>query len=68
MYDFSQPMAEVTQHPNDPSIWGLKNLSDEKWVVTTEDGTVTDVQPGRSFRLAVGVRVNFGKKQGKIRV
>lgn len=68
MYDFSQPVAEVAQHPKDPDIWGLKNLSGEKWNVITDDGTVTDVEPGRSFRLAVGVTVNFGTKQGEIRV
>ncbi len=68
MYDFSTPVAEVTQHPTDPSIWGLKNLGDEKWVITAEDGTIKDVEPGRSFTLAVGTRVNFGKVEGEIRL
>src|SRR5437763_503202 len=31
MYDFSQPVAEMTQHPKDPNVWGIKNLSDEPW-------------------------------------
>lgn len=68
MYDFSQPIAEVTQHPKDPRIWGLKNLSDEKWVSTTTDGTVKDVKPGRSVTLAVGTKINFGKMEGEIRM
>ncbi len=68
MYDFSQPIAAVTQHPKDPSMWGLKNLSDEKWVITAADGTIKDVEPGRSARLVVGVRVNFGKTEGEIRL
>jgi serine/threonine protein kinase len=68
LYDFSQPVAAVTQHPQDPSIWGLKNLSGEKWVTTTADGAIQDVGPGRSVRLAVGVKVNFGKTEGEIRL
>ena len=68
LYDFSQPVAAVTQHPQDPSIWGLKNLSGEKWVITTADGAIQDVGPGRSVRLAVGVKVNFGKTEGEIRL
>ena len=68
MYDFSQPLAEVTQHPTRPDLWGLKNLTTEKWVITTDDGTVKDVEPGRNVPLAVGTRINFGKKEGEIRV
>jgi hypothetical protein len=68
MYDFSQPVAEVTQHPTKPDVWGLKNLTAEKWVITTADGMVKDVEPGRNVPLAVGTRINFGKKEGEIRV
>ena len=68
MYDFSKPVAAVTRHPKNPDVWGLKNLSDEKWVITGADGLVADVEPGRSVRLGVGVKVNFGKKEGEIRL
>jgi DNA-binding helix-hairpin-helix protein with protein kinase domain len=68
IYDFSQAVAAVTQHPKDPSVWGLKNLSGEKWVITTADGAIKDIEPGRSARLAVGMKVNFGKTEGEIRL
>lgn len=68
MYDFSQPVAAVTQHPTHPSIWGFKNLSVEKWVSTTAAGTIKDVEPGRNVTLAVGTRINFGKTEGEIRL
>jgi eukaryotic-like serine/threonine-protein kinase len=67
MYDFSQPIAGVTQHPKDPSIWGLKNLSGEKWVITTADGSMRDVDPGRNVRLAADTTINFGMMKGAIR-
>lgn len=68
LYDFTQPVAEVTRHPTNPNLWGLKNLSAEKWVITLPDGTFKDVEPGRSVSLAVGTKINFGQKEGEIRV
>lgn len=68
MYDFAQPVAAMTQHPQDPDVWGLKNVGDEKWVITTAGGTIKDVEPGHSVRLAVGTKVNFGQVEGEIRL
>ncbi len=67
-YDFSKPMGEVAQHPSNPQIWGLKNLSNDKWVATTADGDVRDVAPGRSVTLATGTRIHFGHSEGEIRL
>jgi serine/threonine protein kinase len=66
-YDFSTPVAEVARHPSQPGIWGLKNLSAETWVATSADGSVTDVEPGRSITLASETRINFGHAEGAIR-
>ncbi len=68
LYDFSLPTAAVTRHPSNASIWGLKNLSDNKWVVTTADSAVRDVEPQRSVTLAVKTRIQFGRAEGEIRV
>ena len=68
LYDLSQPVAVIQQHPQNPNLWGLKNLSAVKWVITTTDGTIRDVEPGRSAGLAVGVKINFGHVEGEIRI
>jgi hypothetical protein len=68
LYDFSAPVAEVTRHPTDERIWGLKNVAAEKWVSTMADGTVRDVPPGRSVTLAVGTKIHFGRTEGEIRL
>lgn len=68
LYDFSYPVAEVTRHPSNPDIWGLKNLSQEKWTSTKADGTTNDIEPGRSVSLAVGTKISFGNTEGEIRV
>jgi len=66
--EFSQPVAKVTQHPSDPGLWGLQNLSNTSWTATMPDGQTREVEPGRNLRLGVGVKVNFGRAQGEIRL
>lgn len=67
MYDFRQPIAQMTQHPKNPDLWGLQNLSTEKWVLIPAGGAaMRDVPPGRSASIALGNRINFGKKLGEI--
>ena len=67
-YDFSRPMAEVTRHPTNPDIWGLKNLSDTKWASSTPPNPERDVEPGKSVTIADGTRIRFGKSEGEIKV
>jgi DNA-binding helix-hairpin-helix protein with protein kinase domain len=67
MYDFSAPVAEVARRPNNPDVWGLKNLSGEKWVCTATSGALQAVEPGRSVSLTPGSRINFGGTEGEIR-
>jgi eukaryotic-like serine/threonine-protein kinase len=72
MYDFSQldysnAVGEMSQHPKNPNIWGIKNLSDNKWVITYADKRLNDVAPGQSVSLSVGTKINFGKEEGEIR-
>ncbi len=67
-YDFSAPVASVNRHPQHPNIWGLKNLSAEKWAVTAADGAIKEVEPQRSVTLAAGATINFGKVEGDIRL
>jgi len=67
MYDFTQPSAAVAVHPSNPHVWGLKNLSPDKWMVKAADGTFKEVEPGRSVTLTVGTAIQFGNAEGQIR-
>jgi DNA-binding helix-hairpin-helix protein with protein kinase domain len=67
-YNFTRPVAEVSRHPTNPNIWGLKNTSSDKWVSIASDGEMRDVEPGRSVTLALGTKVNFGRTEGEIRM
>jgi serine/threonine protein kinase len=66
-YDFSKPVAEVSRHPDNQNIWGLKNLSDDKWVMTDSSGNLKDIFSGKNCRLDNGVKIQFGNSEGEIR-
>ena len=65
-YDFNEPLAELSQNPNNPSLWGLKNLMKDKWVAKTLDGSFKDIETGRSVSISIGMKINFGKVEGEI--
>ena len=56
LYDFSAPVAEVSRHPSNPQLWGLKNLVSVPWKVTLASGQVVEVSLGSSVRLELVVR------------
>ena len=66
-FDFDKVVGQVVRNPSDPNVWGLRNMSGQRWSSALPDGRVVDVDPGRSVTLAPGVRVQFGKTEGEIR-
>ena len=67
LYDLTAPTAEVARHPKDPSIWGLKNLSQGAWTATPRDAAATPVPPGRSVSLKQGTVIDFGTTTAEVR-
>ena len=66
--EFANPVAKVNQHPQNKNLWGLQNLSTDKWTVITSEGAMTEVLPGKNVSLIDGIRINFGKIEGKIKI
>lgn len=62
------PIAEVVQNPQVPNLFGLRNLTAEKWTLTKPDGSVVDVPPDRAAPILNDNRINFGLKTGEMRV
>jgi eukaryotic-like serine/threonine-protein kinase len=65
-YNFDLPVAEVTQHPERPDVWGLRNLADTSWIAVPPDGTQTTVEPGMSFGLVPGTVFQFGQVTARL--
>ena len=66
-YNFEVPVAEVTQHPKNPRVWGLRNHSEEKWTSQNAAKEVKDVEPGKTVALSSGLRIQFGRREGEVR-
>ncbi len=45
------PVGKVMQHPSDPSILGLKNLTKQPWTATLTNGSKTSVEAGKTCNL-----------------
>lgn len=59
-------VGEVRARPHDPSMLGLRNLSDCSWHVTTDRGETRELAPGRTIRIARGTRIDFGPAAGDV--
>ena len=65
---FDKVAAAVTRHPQDPSKWGLQNLTALAWTITLPDGTLKTVAPQRSVALVSGLHIDFGNLSAQIRL
>ncbi len=65
-WDDDTPLGEVMPNPANPAVFGLKNLSTEKWTLERPDGSIVDVPPGRSAPLLAGNAINFGTARGEL--
>lgn len=66
-YDPTRTAAEVTRHPADPNIWGLRNLTDRPWRARETGGTEHTVDPGRAIAIVDGLALDFGTGSAHVR-
>ena len=62
-----EAVAEVAPHPTRPDVFGLRNLTGEKWALTTPDDSKAEVPPGKAAPVVNGNRIGFGRLTGEIR-
>lgn len=64
-HDMETVVGEVAQNPNNPNLWGIRNLSKQNWTYIKADGTQVPVEEGRSAAIAKDVKIDFGQLQGE---
>ena len=64
-YNLNKIEASVTQNPQNPSQYGLRNEGSSNWTYIRTDGSQSIVPPGRSAALAQGIKIIFGNVTGE---
>jgi eukaryotic-like serine/threonine-protein kinase len=59
-------IGQVVQNPNNPDIWGLRNLTDMAWTATFPDGTFKTIEPQRAVPLKLGLKLTLGDGEAEI--
>lgn len=67
VYDFKKIVGMITRNPSDPNVFGLKNMTTDKWEVVLKNGRKQVVEYGRSVKLETGLCINFGETIGNIK-
>jgi DNA-binding helix-hairpin-helix protein with protein kinase domain len=64
--DFTSHGAVIEAHPNQPNVWGLRNLTNKPWRAVLPDAGAVTVEPGRAVRIAHGAVFEFGRRTGRV--
>jgi hypothetical protein len=55
----------VTKGAKNPNIWGLRNLTDDTWILTDTDGSETPRHSGDVSRIRPGNRMVFPESEAE---
>jgi DNA-binding helix-hairpin-helix protein with protein kinase domain len=64
--DYAAVTAEVVMNKNNPSLWGIKNLSPDLWKLKTPEGDEKEVPPQGGVPIGAGVSVILSGVTGVI--
>lgn len=64
--DALNPVGQVLANKNDPSLLGIKNMSDKSWNATTPSGKAKRVMPGDVIPLKAGIAFTINEETIKI--
>ncbi len=65
-YGIASYVGAVSQKPGDPSVWGIRNDSGGAWRYKNADGTVINIEHGKSAPITSGASIDFGAATGLI--
>lgn len=62
--DFTEVIGEVNRNPQNPAMWGLRNLSDIVWNVETQDGALKPIAKGQVAPIMAIKAIHFPNGMG----
>ncbi len=64
--DYKTVTGEVIMNKNNPSLWGIKNLSDKEWSFATKSGEVKKIGNGSVMPIASDLEITFDGLTAKV--
>jgi serine/threonine protein kinase len=64
--DYNTVSGEVIMNKNNPSLWGIKNLSSDIWRMTMESGESKNIESGAIVPVAGNLQIQFKGINAKI--
>jgi serine/threonine protein kinase len=64
--DYRAVLGDVVMNKNNPSLWGIKNLSQDTWRIKPPAGEEREIGPGGAVPIGPGLTVNFSGAIGNI--
>ncbi|HLU51370.1 MAG TPA: protein kinase [Flavobacteriaceae bacterium] len=58
--DINRQTGLIVESAKTPGLFGLRNLSDGNWILTTKNGENRTIEPKATCPLLVGNQINFG--------
>ena len=55
-------MGEVVRNKLNPSLWGLKNLTDEVWLCTLPNGQQKEIPPNSAAPIFNATKIDIGDR------
>jgi hypothetical protein len=60
LQNYDGVVAEVNTNPQNPSILGLQNCSNQIWIATLPNGETRRIEANRTIKLEESTQINFG--------
>lgn len=64
---FDKVLAEVVAHPTNPDVLGIRNLTQDTWMLINTEDERKEVPPGKSAAIASTKEIRFGQTTGVLR-
>ena len=65
--DYLSETGEVIQNKNNPSLWGIRNTSEDTWLMRSPDGATKQIPANSVVPIADSIEVTFVNITGKIK-
>ncbi|MBD5439748.1 MAG: serine/threonine protein kinase [Treponema sp.] len=64
--DYITMTGEVIMNKNNPSFWGIKNLSDKEWSFATKSGEIKKIENGSVIPITKDLEITFDGLTAKV--